>query len=139
MAISVQPDDSETNELAGQFMGLMTEIGNQLNDAAEDPAKPLPPDYWTLRTKQTLLAVQIQTWLTDGIQLDLDSAGQAIDSINQSTQMLNSALQMTKSIAMDVGIVSAFVDVAVAITAGQPQAIVAAGKTLIGLLKPATV
>lgn len=59
MAISVQPDSDESRELAGQFMVLATEIGNQLQAAVEDGLEPLPQNYWALRAKQTLLMVQI--------------------------------------------------------------------------------
>ncbi|MGY6122176.1 hypothetical protein ACW9YQ_17735 (plasmid) [Paraburkholderia strydomiana] len=138
MAISVQPSVEETNKLVADSMAMVTQISNQLSAAVSDGTKPLPDDYWTLRAKQTLLTVQITGWLTDGIQFDLDSAGQAVDTINESTQALENALQMTNKIAMDVQIVSSFVDLAVAVSTGQPQGIISAGETFISLVGKST-
>lgn len=138
MAISVQPDSDESRELAGQFMVLATEIGNQLQAAVGDGSQPLPQNYWALRAKQTLLMVQITSWTNNDIQLNLDNAGQAVDSINQATQAMNDALKRSKTIAMDVAVVSSFVDLAVAISTGRPQEIISSGATFIGLLGKST-
>lgn len=138
MTISVQPNTDELNKLVSDSMKLVTAISNQLDAATPNKTNPSPPNYWTLRAKQTLLTVQINGWLIQGVQLDLESAGQAVDTINQSTQSLNDALDVMNTIAMDVKVVSAFVDLAVAISTGQPQGIIQAGGAFISLLGKAT-
>jgi hypothetical protein len=138
MAISVQPSADEIQQLVADSMTLVNAIGNQLSAEVNDDSQPLPPDYWPLRAQQSALQVQITSWLNDGVQLQLDSAGQAVDAINQATLGLEHALQVTAAIARDVAFVSAFVNLAAAISTGQPQGIVSAGGTFLKLVKAAS-
>lgn len=137
MAISVQPNSDEIQQLVADSMTLVNAIGNRLSAEVNDDSQPLPADYWQLRAQQSALQVQITSWLNDGVQLQLDSAGQAVDAINQATRGLEQALQVTASIARDVAFVSAFVNLAAAISTGEPQGIVAAGGTFIKLARAA--
>jgi hypothetical protein len=138
MVISVQPNADEVQQLVADSMALVKEIGNQLSAEVSDDTQPLPPDYWELRAQQSALQVEITIWLNDGVQLALDSAGQAVDAINQSTQGLENALKVTAAIARDVAFVSAFVNLAAAISTGQPQGIVVAGGAFLKLVRAAS-
>ncbi|WP_321964234.1 hypothetical protein [Paraburkholderia sp. J7] len=136
MAISVQPNTDEINQLVGDSMTLVHAIGNQLQASVENTDVSLSDkDYWDLRAKQLLLQAQIMGWLKDGIQVTLQNAGQAVDAINKSTQALEHALHVTQEIATDIAFVSAFVDLAVAITTGQPQGIISAGQAFLSSVK----
>ncbi|SAL85998.1 hypothetical protein AWB68_07874 [Caballeronia choica] len=136
MTISVQPNAEETLELASHFMAIVTTTAEQLQEAVDNGETP--SNYFAIQAKQALLAAQIQTWVTEGIGIALDSAGQAVDAINQATTLMNNAINITKKIAVDVAVIGSFVDLAVAITSGQPQAIISKSTAFIAKLTSAT-
>jgi hypothetical protein len=130
--ISVQPDLDETAAVRQVLLQIVTTMGDQLVALANsnDPA------YLALRAQQQELTRAALALETRQLELvETAATGAAVDAINAAISAIQAALAREARLTADVKVMEAFVDFIGALLAGQPQAILAAGRTLQPMLK----
>lgn len=123
MAISVQLNADELAELRGQALALAKEMAVWLE------AHTAAPDYFDRMKKLRELISELDNWENQGIliQTSTNLAGAAVDQINMATTALKSAAARVASIGSKIEAFGAFVDLMVAISSGDPDAIIKNG------------
>lgn len=126
MAISVQLNLEEISELRQQAISLAKEMSLWLKINTN------APDYFDRAEMLRELIAQLDHWERQGIAIAVDNymAGSAVDQINAATESLQKAATRVASIGAKVEVFGAFVDLMIAISAGQPEDIVKKGVAL---------
>jgi hypothetical protein len=94
------------------------------------------PAYLALRAQQQELTRAALALETRQLELvETAATGAAVDAINAAISAIQAALAREARLTADVKVMEAFVDFIGALLAGQPQAILAAGRTLQPMLK----
>jgi len=130
MVISVTPTPEETLALASDTLKLAKEIGDRV-----DNMKVEDRDFFELKAARQKLIADVMKWTSEGIALATGNVGQAVDAINGATAAMKKANDTVKKIAADIDATLAFVNLAEAISTGNPAAIVSTGATFIAKAK----